>query len=125
MVEIQKEHQVPATSLDDSVLVLAFWTLIWGPLIAVEFLQADKALLFVTPITLIAAFRNRKLAFNKYRPLIVILAAFFAGYFWHAYLEQNSEDFKARASALEACTKFKPCVDRVQLGGFDIGPVGR
>ena len=58
---------------------------------------------------------------RRYRTIIVALAAFFAGYCWYAYLEQNSEEFKTRAAAIEACTKFKSCVDRVRLDGFEIG----
>jgi hypothetical protein len=127
MDEIQEEYRESTTSLDEGLFVLAFWTLVWGPIVAVALLQVNKALVLVTPIVLIVAFRTRrrKVTLEKYRPIVMVLAAFLAGYCWYAYREQNSDEFRARAAALEACTKFKSCVDQVQLGGFDIGPAMR
>lgn len=124
MGEMQQKVEGSAPSLDESLFVLALWTLVWAPVVAVALLGANKMLLLATPIVFVAAFwkGNWISRLGNYRPLIVILAAFLAGYCWYAFLEQNSADFKVRASALEACTKFKPCVDRVQLSGFEIGP---
>jgi hypothetical protein len=124
MSEMQQKYEGSASSLDEGLFVLALWTLVWGPVVAVALLGANKMLLLATPIVFIAAFcnGNRKPVLMRYRSLIVVLAAFLAGYCWYAFLEQSSEESKARASALEACTKFQPCVDRVQLSGFEIGP---
>jgi|SRR5665213_2434203 len=120
MAEMQSEHP-----LDKGLFVLSFWTLVWGPAVAAALLHANKAFMLVTVGSWIAIFtceRQMRPLLLRYRTIIVALAAFFAGYFCYAYFEQNSEEFKTRGAVLEACAKFKPCVDRVQLGGFDIGP---
>jgi len=123
MAEKPSEHP-----LDEGLVTMSFWTLVWGPAVAAAFLHANIAFALVTLGSWIAIFtceRQMRPVLLRYRIIIVALAAFFAGYCWYAYLEQNSEDFRTRAAALEACSKFKSCVDRVQLGGFEIGPVAQ
>jgi len=120
MAERQSEHP-----LDEGLYLLSFWTLVWGPAVAAAFLHANPAFWLVTIGCWIAIFTLEKRMFaavRRYRTIIVALAAFFAGYCWYAFLEQNSEEFKTRAAAIEACAQFKSCVDGVELGGFEITP---
>jgi len=123
MSEMQEGREGQATTLEEGLFTFAVWTLVWAPVCAVAFLKTNAAFLLVTPIILVAAFGNqkRRWALSKHKLLVVVLAAFIAGFYCCAYLEQNSEEFKARSAVLVACTQIKPCVERVQLGGFEIG----